>query len=259
MSRHLIPCIACLVGVLFSTTALFARAEPAHATFSIPDVWPWAYETESGGQGGSLVKLTNRLSEISGVPVNIKLRPLRRVILEITSGEVGFTFLFKSPELDEQAVSVAKVMDVNLLLLAAADTDYPLDLGALAGKRVAYIRGTYLGEAFEYDSDIVKVPVSGVGQAMDLLMMGRIAAILASDHNILRTIEQRDLTFSRFRYEQHVEGQPAMMYRSANGSDPAHASKFAVAIDAMVQSGELKEIFFGHDYRAPVSSLLFAQ
>lgn len=221
-----------------------ARAEPVPATFSIPEVWPWAYESENGQPRGSLIRLADRLSEISGVPVSTELRPLRRVILEITSGDAGFTFLFKSPELDKRAVPVAKVLNVNLLLLAAAETDYPLDLGSLAGERVAFISGTYLGEAFQSNADIDKVPVSSISQAMDLLLMGRIAAILASDHNILRTIELRGMSFSQFRYEQHVQSQPAMLYRSVTGSDPAHADAFARALEVMAESGELKDIFF---------------
>lgn len=245
MSRYRSPWFAWFFGAVLVTATSFARAEPSHATFSIPDVWPWAYEADNGEKHGSLIRLADRLSEISGIPVRTELRPLRRVILEITSGDVGFTFLFQSPELDKKAVPVLKVLNINLLLLAAADTKYPLNLNALASQRVAYIRGTYLGEEFEGNADIVKVPVNSVGQAIELLMMGRIAAILASDHNILRTIESRDLKFRQFRYQQHVRGQPAMLYRSHTGSDPVHADKFARALEVMAESGELKEIFFG--------------
>lgn len=259
MFRNLLPYVSCFLGLFLAAGVHVVRAEPAPATFSIPDVWPWAYESASGEQRGSLIELVNRLSEISGVPVEAELRPLRRVILELRSGDAGFSFLFRSPELDEAAVPVGKVIDVNVLLLALAPSDYPLDLKSLARQRVAYIRGTYLGEAFEYDTDVVKVPVSSVGQAVDLLMMGRISAILASDHNILRTIQLRGLKFRHFRYQQHVEGQPAVLYRSATGGDPVHAEKFAAALEVMAQSGELKQIFFGSDERLRASALLFAQ
>lgn len=245
MSRFLLPRFARFFGAVLVAAALPAFAESTRANFSVPEVWPWAYETENGQKSGSLIKLTSRLSELSGVPVSIELRPQRRVLLEIASGDADFTFLFQSPELDEKAVPVVKVMNVNLLLLAAADTNYPLDLTSLANQRVAYIRGTYLGEAFTNNVDIIKVPINSVGQAIELLMMGRIAAILASDHNILRTLESRNMTFRQFRYQQHVQGQPAMLYRSRAGSDPAQADKFARALEAMAESGELKDIFFG--------------
>ena len=259
MSRNLLPYIACFLGLFLAAGVHVVRAESAPATFSIPDVWPWAYESANGEQRGSLIDLANRLAELSGIPVKTKLRPLRRVILEIMSGQAGFTFLFGSPELDEEAVAVGKAIDVNLLLLALAPTDYPLDLRSLANQRVAYIRGTYLGEAFEYDTDVLKVPVSSVGQAVEMLMMGRISAILASDHNILRTIQLHGLKFRHFRYQQHVEGQPAVLYRSATGGDPVHAEKFAAALEVMAQSGELEQIFFGSDDRLRASALLFAQ
>lgn len=245
MSRYRSPWFAWFFGAVLVTATFFARAEPAHATFSIPDVWPWAYEGDNGEKRGSLIRLADRLSDISGVPTSVVLRPQRRVILEIASGDADFTFLFQGPALDELALPVRKVVNVNLLLLAAADTKYPLNLDALANQRVAYIRGTYLGEEFEDNADIIKVPVNSVGQAIELLMMGRIAAILASDHNILRTIESRGLKFRQFRDRQHVQGQPVMLYRSRTGSDPAQADKFARALETMAESGELKDIFFG--------------
>lgn len=259
MYRFLLRCCAGFLAALLATGVAVARAEPEAVMFSLPDVWPWAYESAEGEQQGSLVELARRLSDISGIPIRTKLRPLRRVIMEISNSEVGFTFLFRSPELDEKAVPVGKVIDVNLLLLAMADTDYPLNLSKLGRTRVAFIRGTYLGEAFEYDQDVVKVPVSSVSQAIDLLKMQRISAVLASDHNILRSIQQRGLTFRDFRYRQHVTGQPAMMYRSVAGSNPAHGEKFAQALQAMERSGELSRLFFGQAGPVSAATLLSAK
>lgn len=251
MTPLVLRCCAGLLAVLLMFGGAIARAEQDSVGFSLPDVWPWAYESEEGDQQGSLVELVNRLSEVSGIPVRIKLRPLRRVIMEITNGEAGFTVLFSSPALDEQAVPVGKVIDVNLLLLARADTDHPLEMRALEGSRVAYIRGTYLGEAFEYNQDVIKVPVSSVSQAIELLKMGRVSAILASDHNILRSIQKQGLRFRDFRYRQHVAGQRATMYRSVKGSDAVHGEKFERALAEMARKGELRQLFFGHS--EPVS------
>lgn len=258
MFRDRLSVFALFIELLLAGATSVARAEPAHATFSIPDVWPWAYQSEVGEQKGSLIEVARRLSEISGVPIRADIRPVRRVMLEITSGDADFAFLLKNPEIDEQAVAVGKVIDINLLILAAADTDYPLDMNSLSGKRVAFITRSYLGEAFEYESDIIKVPLSTLAQGIELLMDGRISAIIASDHNFLRTLETREeegykLTFRQFRYEHYGDGISAMLYRSARGGLTPEAEKLAGALATLEESGELVEIFFGdEDFRAAV-------
>lgn len=213
--------------------------------FSIPDVWPWAYEDDAGELKGSLIKVVNRLSEMTGVPAIPRLRPLRRAIVELRTGEVNFTILFQNPELDIEAINVASVTRVNILLVGLARSEHPLVLEDLKGQRVAYIRGTYLGEVFEHDTEVVKVPVSSVSQAVDMLNLGRISAILASDHNIYRTLSARNLSRDALRYREHVPGQNGVLYMSRAGARHDVAQKFRSAIEQMDADGELHEIFFG--------------
>ncbi|WP_225316529.1 MULTISPECIES: substrate-binding periplasmic protein [Marinobacter] len=237
-----------LVAALVAASSLVFAAEPAAedaVTFAIPDVWPWAYENEAGELRGSLIEVANRLSEKTGIPVIPRLRPLRRAIFELRTGDVNFSILFQNPELDNEAVNVSPITQVNLLLAAMADSEYPLTLRALKGKRVAYIRGTYLGDAFEQDTDVVKVPVNAISQALELLSMGRISAILASDHNIYRTLAAQNVSRDRLRYHEHVPGQKGTLYMSREALRPEAALRFSAAIAEMDADGELHRIFYG--------------
>lgn len=237
-----------LVAIILAGAPPASSAEPdteEPVTFSIPDVWPWAYEDDAGELRGSLIDVATRLSEMTGVPVVPRLRPLRRAIVELQTGAVNFSILFQNPHLDVEAINVSSVTQVNILLAAMAETDYPLTLRELKGKRVAYIRGTYLGEAFEKDTEVVKVPVNAISQAVELLSLGRISAILASDHNIYRTLSSMDLSRDLLRYSQHVPGQKGALYMSRAASRPEAARKFRAAIEQMEADGELQRIFYG--------------
>lgn len=213
--------------------------------FSIADVWPWAYEDDAGELQGGLVKVANRLSEITGIPVIPRLRPLRRAIVELRTGAANFSILFQNPDLDVEAINVSSVTQVNILLAAMARSEYPLTLDDLKGKRVAYIRGTYLGEAFERDTAVIKVPVTAISQAVELLSLGRVSAILASDHNIYRTLTSLKLEPDFLRYTEHVSGQEGTLYMSRVASRPEAARRFRAAIEQMLNDGELQQIFYG--------------
>jgi ABC-type amino acid transport substrate-binding protein len=221
-----------------------ASDEPA-VVFAIPDVWPWAYEDRDGIPRGSLIQVTNRLSELTGVPIETRLRPLRRALIELNSGEVNFSLLFQSPAMDSRATNVAQVMKINIMLAASVDTDYPLTLETLKGRRIGYIRGTYLGDAFERDTDVEKVPVAVISQGIEMLDLGRLSAILASDHAIIRSLQSMGRSNDELRFRRHKLGQAGTLYMSRRAPRPAVAEKFRVAIATMTESNELNRIFFG--------------
>ncbi|MET4028173.1 ABC-type amino acid transport substrate-binding protein [Marinobacter sp. MBR-99] len=213
------------------------------ALFAIPDVWPWGFQDDNGHLQGSLIELTDRLSELSGVAIRAQLLPLRRVILDVTRGRAEFAFLFQSPDLDENTIPVDTVLQLNLMLMAMRDTDFPLTLEGLASKRVGYVRGTYLGEAFKADEAVLKVPVYNIRQAIDMVLLGRISAVLASDHNIATTIDAYDFPEEEFRLQEHVKGQKARLYMSPSSGNPEHARLFKEALQHMRENGELERIF----------------
>ncbi|QFS87689.1 MULTISPECIES: substrate-binding periplasmic protein [unclassified Marinobacter] len=213
------------------------------AIFAIPDVWPWGFQDDKGELQGSLITLMDRLSELSGVPVSAQLLPLRRVILDLLRGRAEFAFLFQSPDLDENAFPVDTILQLNLMLMAMRDTDFPLTLDGLAGKRVGYVRGTYLGESFKADEAVMKVPVYNIRQAIEMLMLGRISAVLASDHNIAMTIDAYGFPAEEFRLQEHVKGQKARLYMSPDSGNPEHARLLKEALQHMRDNGELQRIF----------------
>lgn len=213
------------------------------ATFAIPDVWPWAFKDDEGEIQGSLIQLVTRASELSGVPVRTQLLPLRRVIQDVLRGRAEFAFLFQSPNLDVNAIPVDTVLQLNLMLMAMHDTDYPLTLESLVGKRVGYVRGTYLGEAFDADQAVIKVPVYNISQAVEMLKLGRIAAVLASDHNLAMTMDAHNFPREAFRLQEHVKGQKARLYMSRTAGNPEHARLFKEALEHMRDNGELQRIF----------------
>jgi polar amino acid transport system substrate-binding protein len=223
-----------------------ASDEPV--TFAIPDAWPWAYE-DKGVPQGSLVDVVNRLSELSNVPVSFRLRPVKRALVELDAGAVNFSLLFQSPFLDARAINVAQVVQVSIMLAAPANTDYPLTLEALEGQRIGFIRGTYLGEAFRNDTGVNKVPVALITQAVEMLSIGRLSAILASDHAILRALEAMDLSPDVLRYSNHIPGQRGALYMSRRASRPDVADRFRQAVAVMKQNNEFEKIFFGEGGR----------
>lgn len=214
-------------------------------TFAIPEVRPWAYEGSDGAQLGSLITVVRRLSELTGVPIETHIRPIRRTLAELHSGAVNFSMVYRSPVQDKGAINVVKLTDVNIVFAALAGSSHTLTLDALAGKRVGYTRGTYLGEAFESDTGVEKVPLAVISQSIEMLRLGRLSAMLSSDHGILNTLQSMGLKPDVLRFAMHVPQQAGVLYMSRRAQRPEVAEKFRKAILQMKQTKELDRIFFG--------------
>lgn len=226
----------------------------APVTFAVSDVWPWGYADAEGKPRGSLADVMERLSELTGVPVELRLRPARRAINELDSGEINFSILFQSPIQDKEAINLGSVVKFNTVLAAMSNTEYPLNLDEMAGKRIAFIRGAYLGEAFVRNQEVERVPVKLISQALEMLSLGRISAILSSDHSLARTLQMMDLNPDRLRYKTYIRDQSGVLYMSREAPRPRVAEKFRDAIGHLKENGELDKIFFGDSGRPQETS-----
>ncbi|MEX0603772.1 MAG: transporter substrate-binding domain-containing protein [Marinobacter sp.] len=239
----------CAAALLFLSSFVLQAGESAFynplspAIFVTPDVWPWGFTNDEGQPAGMLPRFTSRVAAIANVPVINELRPHRRATTELQSGETDFVVLFQSPVTDAAGVRVVNVVTVEILLAGVAGSRYPLTIDGLAGKSVGYIRGTYYGEAFERDREIVKVPVNSLEQAIEMLKLGRLDAMVASDQLFYHTLEAMKLAIDEFRTDTVINEQKAFLYMSRKAQNPQLFKAIRQAAVQMRENGELEEIF----------------
>lgn len=190
-----------------------------------------------------LPRFTSRVAAIANVPIVNELRPHRRAITELESGETDFAVLFQSPVTDAAGVRVVNVVTVEILLAGMAGSEYPLTIDALAGGTIGYIRGTYYGEAFEHDQKVIKVPVNSLEQAIDMLKLGRLDAVVASDQAFYHTLKAMALSVDEFRSDTVINAQRAFLYMSRKARNPQLFRVIQRAALQMRENGELDQIF----------------
>lgn len=237
-------CLLLLVALCPSLAASDNIAEPDQPLlFMTADVWPWGYLDEQGQPAGLISRLATRLAEVSGLPLSNRVLPHQRLVYEFQRQQADFTVLFENPALDDFADSQGIALHASILLVTRHDSPLALDLDALAGHSVGYIRGTYYGEAFTLDEQIVKVPVHHLDQAIDMLQIGRLDALISSDLVFHHTLLAQQLEPEGFRISVHAAGHPAHLYMSRTPSHPQHAPILRAALEQLRASGELDEMF----------------
>ncbi|WP_166252402.1 substrate-binding periplasmic protein [Marinobacter salicampi] len=222
---------------------LTTSSDEAFLNFATPDVWPWGYLADSGSPTGTLVEFSSRVAAVANLPLLNELRPHRRAVLELTSGEADFVVLFESPAAKAAGVEVESVLSVRTLMAGRFGESYPLTINGLAGKTVGYIRGTFYEEAFQDDEHIRKIPVNGLAQAVTMLQLGRIDALVSSDQAFYHTLRDMELPIAGFRTDVVIAEQKACLYMSRKAKHPELYYPVQKAVREMRHTGELDEIF----------------
>jgi ABC-type amino acid transport substrate-binding protein len=137
------------------------------------------------------------------------------------------------------------ILEANILLIALQRSSQRLMLPALAGRTLGYIGGTYYGEAFQADTDIVKIPLSSLDQAVKLLQRNRLEALTTSDILLHHSLQQAQLDPRALRARVLTRGHAAYLYATRDNSASPHATAVRAALVEMRESGEMQAIFRG--------------
>ncbi|GGC85616.1 substrate-binding periplasmic protein [Halopseudomonas salina] len=216
---------------------------PATPTFLIAEVWPWGYFDKDNQPAGIIKRFASRLSEQAGIEMNYRVLPHQRVLADFSRSDGDYTMLFQNPEVDSFAERVAMVQVSDIMLMTHRESRLNLTLGALAGKTLGYIGGTYYGEDFHADQRIVKLPVSSLDQALRMLQLGRLDALITSDILLHHSLRQAQLDPGIFRAQVLTRGHEAYLYVSHGSRTAAHVPLVRAALEEMRANGELDEMF----------------
>ncbi|WP_162628825.1 substrate-binding periplasmic protein [Marinobacter bohaiensis] len=231
------------LALVLGSASVYATDADEPAIFAIPEVWPWGYAGRYGSPEGSLVDLAHQLVTRADLPVKYELRPHRRAITELLRGEVDFVVLFESPRLADEAIDLGPVVTTRAIMTGLRSSDVVLTLEGLRGKPVAFVHGTYYGEAFARAQGIHKFAVRDIFQALEMLKLGRVSAILCSDQAIYHTLASLDLSPEDFRMRNFRAGQEGHLYMSRRALHPELEDEMRAALESLRQDGTLDSIF----------------
>ncbi len=239
--------ITCLLLMAFYASNAFSQKADSGSegiAFMTADVWPWGYLDANAQPAGLISEFAERLAQVAGIPLENRVLPHQRLLVEFKRGQGDFTAVFENPKLNDVADSIGVVLKADILLVANREYTGPLSLAALEGKRVGYISGTYYGEAFQQNDTITKIPVYNLDQALEMLHINRLDALISSDVVFYHSLTSQGLRPSQFRYEVHTRGQAAHLYMSRQSPNKHLAPRLQAALEHLHQTGELRTLFY---------------
>lgn len=218
-------------------------------TFSTSNVEPWGWFNEEYEPKGLLVALNTALQkEMMHRSHRIlhftnHIRPYPRVINDIKTGRADFAVLFNSRESDQFGESVGKVSDFKVLVTGLRDADSINSLQDLKGRPIGYVRGSRYGPVFDDNTDLSKVALDSMDKGLDMLLKGRLAALVCLDQTLFHALAKKRIPAGRTQTLMVLGSARADLYISRRSKNQSLAEIAEISLEALHQNGTIQAIF----------------
>jgi len=185
-----------LMLALAGAAALPARAA-SPLPFAIVDLPPWVTPDDGRHGGGILVELAGQLAGASGQSFDTQALPYMRALAMLESGSAALMFAYNTPRLDRAAANLGALGGDAIVMLARR--------GACCEKRpsrpgrvVGHIRGAAYPVDVIADDSVTKYPLNTYAQGLQMLLSGRLDALVASRTSLLYAMHRARIGAARF-------------------------------------------------------------
>jgi len=223
---------------------------PLQATLKVStsNVMPWGIEKEDGKHQGLLVELAREFSDVLQEPISNRLRPYPRVLVDIEHGSSDLAVLFTSPHSKNIGHPLGLVIEAAVIAVSKKNHSVITSLDELGNERVAYVRGSKYGPAFDNHPTLNKTPVKDMNQGLRMLMRNHVDVVISADQSIFYSIDNLGVDPSKLKLIYQLATAKADLYLSKNSPHVGRIEEFKAAAQRLKSKKVLDRIFYHRDY-----------
>lgn len=192
------------IGLVLSLAAGHLRGEEPVRSLNAAflNYPPMAYLDANGEAAGSVIELTNRVAAESGLEINWKSYPIRRIYKSLRTGEIDFWPGSQAiPALSDFTVETGSIgIDITLCAFSLGNTPPITDPEDLREHRLVLIRGyTYRAQLDQIFAETARRPIvtPDHASALQLLQKGRADYLISYNDPIGQVLQENPKTGSR--------------------------------------------------------------
>lgn len=217
---------------------------------NVIDIAPWGRAGAGGAVEGVYAAIFKRLAQLSGCSIELRLTPIKRAVAEVTSGFTQATMMLERDDLNRGAsvLGVVTTLDIEVWLpkLSSLRT-----LSQLTGKTIVTLRGPAYQEEIDANHLIVKYPVAGARQQLEMLRAGRADGALGVRENFLIALRELGWKDDLFSDPMRLGSRRVLLWIAPGLRGKPCEDKLGQALAGMRRSGEIDRLIAGAVNAAP--------
>ena len=223
-------------------------AEPKAALVAnVIDIAPWGRPGTGGQVNGVYAEIFRRLAELSGCAIELRLTPIKRAVMEVSTSVTQATMMLEREDLNRGGIMVGTVTTLEIEVWLPRGSPIR-SLAQLAGKTVATLRGPAFHEEFDANNLITKFPVAGARQQLQMMRAGRVDGALGVRQNFLVATGELGLDDHEFADPIWLGSRRVLLWVSPSLRDKPCQFQLAQSLTRMRLSGEIDRLIATNVY-----------
>jgi len=205
------------------------------------DIVPYGMLDEQGQLGGEFVDITNRLAVQTGIAFDNRLLPYPRAVATIEHGQSDLVVGLVTATLQRIAHQVAPVAYSDIVVIGRIGARFD-SLLELHGKTVGYMRGASFDDDFQRDELIRKYETSSMPQTIQMLLAGRLDAIIGTGIAVSYALKQMGLSDDALGAPLLIKRSLHWLHYSRKRYDNVTATLLKNGVERLRAQGFLDEV-----------------
>ncbi len=229
-------CLA--AGAAWLAAPVSSQAAEAPLIADIIDIPPWGLRSADGRPAGVYADLMQMLAERSGCPLQLRLVPILRSIVDIGHNVSHLTMMLDRKDMNDAGLLLGTVtqLPVQVWLPLGSAVRRPEQL---RGHTVAVLRGPTYHEGVQNDAAIAKWPVSSPRQQLEMLRSGRVDAALGVEQNFLVAARAMGLGADSFAPPLQLGGREVRLWLAPGRAGHRCHARLVQALQSLRQDGSI--------------------
>lgn len=225
---------------LATTATAPARALETNAALiaDVIDIPPWGLRGADGRPGGVYADLMLMLAERSQCPVQLRLAPILRSILDVGHNVSQLTMMLDRKDMNDAGLALGTVTQLPVQIWLPAGSPVR-QLDDLRGRTVAVLRGPTYHEGVQSDAHIQKYPVSSPRQQLEMMRAGRVAGALGVEQNFQVAARAAGLGGDSFAPPLQLGGRDVRLWLAPALAQHPCRERLAQALQSLRQDGSI--------------------
>lgn len=181
------------------------------------------------------------LAEESGYLPHNEVYPYARIMLELKSGQTDMTIMFKYKELEQYVTYIAPLPSLKNVVIGLKGTNFT-SLESLKGKKLAYLRGAKFSDDIDRDPDIIRFKTFDFVQAVKMLIVGHVDAVIGPMDPILSAALQLNKDINLFGEPFIVSERTPWVQISNKSLGKVSVIKLKSQFEQIIAKGELTKL-----------------
>ena len=237
-----IGALVVLVSPVCAHTTTAGTGPTERRIADVIDIAPWGRLGDDGQPAGVYVNIFKRLSERSGCVLEPRLTPIPRAVMEVSRGVASATIMLDRADLNKNAVELGEVTALRIEVWLPAGSRLA-SVEDLAGKTVGVLRGPSYHEGFDKDTRIRKQSITNPRQQLEMLLKGRLDAVVGVRENFLVAAEQMRVSPNTFAAPIDLGTRAVKLWVAPTMRDSPCANQLAQSLKDMRRAGEIDRFF----------------